>query len=59
MSSSNELLDPLITQVTKNKTSNKSKSNGDSNNNNEVIPSTHSTKAGPFIQVPTTAPISI
>jgi hypothetical protein len=57
--SSDKLLDPLITQVTKNETSNKSKSDGDSDDDDEVIPSTYSIKAGPFIQVPITAPTSI
>jgi hypothetical protein len=46
---SDKLLDLLITQVTKNETSNESESDGDSNDDDEVIPSTHSTEAGPFI----------
>jgi hypothetical protein len=58
-SSSDELLDPLITQVIKNETSNKSESNDDSDDNDEIIPSTHPTKAGPFIQVPVTIPTLI
>jgi hypothetical protein len=58
-SSSDELLDPPITQVTENETSNESESDGDSNDDDEVISSTHSTKAGPFIQVPVTTPTSI
>jgi hypothetical protein len=51
-SSSDELLDPPITQVTKNKTSNKSESNDDgddgddSDDDDKIIPST---EAGPSI----------
>ena len=48
-SSSDELSDPPITQVTENETSNESESDGDSDDDDEVIPSTHSTEAGPFI----------
>jgi hypothetical protein len=58
-SSSDELSDPPITQVTENETSNESESDGDSDDDDEVIPSTHSTEAGPFIQVPATVPTSI
>jgi hypothetical protein len=50
--SSDELLDPPITQVPKNETNSKAKSD------DEVIPSSHPLKASTSIQVPTTAPTS-
>jgi hypothetical protein len=51
-SSSDKLSDPLITQVPKNETNSKAKSN------NKVIPSSHPLEASTSIQVPTTAPTS-
>jgi hypothetical protein len=49
-SSSDELSDPLITQVTENEIR--------SNSDNDIIPSSHPAKASSFIKVPATAPTS-
>jgi hypothetical protein len=49
-SSSDELSDPPITQVTENEAR--------SDSNDDIIPSSHPTKASSFIQVPATAPTS-
>jgi hypothetical protein len=54
MLSSNKLLDPPITQVAKNETN--SGSETESDDKDEVIPSTYPPKASASIQVPTTAP---
>jgi hypothetical protein len=53
-SSSDELSDPLITQVV---SENETKSDdGDSNSNDDVVPSSHPPEASTSIQVPATAP---
>jgi hypothetical protein len=54
MSSSDELLDPLITQVAENETNSGSKTKSD--DEDEVIPSTYPPEASASIQVPATTP---